>query len=270
MLRIAMPRAKRGKRVRATVKRGWSSSSLSESFILLHALSVWGFFQCRSMSYLLCDRSYGCTAPRTACMHSSHAAFSALCEVCGIVAPPSGSEQQPHILIPDLSIELVREWYLSYIDLLQQMCLFSHAAALIGSCSDPAVGALNQQSTTIHESCPSCGKPLDSTATSDKDDGDVKVGLSTQRVCKRCRKQVGLCFLCHQVVKGMYVWCPGCGHGGHLQHALEWFGGTEEQPPQEFCPTGCGHRCNLLQRLRAFPEDAQTASMTCIPIGGGE
>ena len=192
------------------------------------------------------------------------------CEVCGIVAPPSGSEQQPRILIPDLSIELVREWYLSYIDLLQQMCLFSHAAALIGSCSDPAVGALNQQSTTIHESCPSCGKPLDSTATSDKDDGDVKVGLSTQRVCKRCRKQVGLCFLCHQVVKGMYVWCPGCGHGGHLQHALEWFGGTEEQPPQELCPTGCGHRCNLLQRLRAFPEDAQTASMTCIPIGGGE
>ena len=193
----------------------------------------------------------------------------AICEVMGVVAPPSASGQQPKIIIPNLSIELVREWYLSYIDLLQQMCLFSHAAALIGTCADPVVGALNQQSTTIHESCPKCGKPLDSTVASDAKSDDIKVGLSTQRVCKRCREQVGLCFLCHEVVKGMYVWCPGCGHGGHLQHALEWFGGTENQSPQELCPVGCGHRCNLLQRLKAFPEDAQ-AAMMCVPVSGGE
>ena len=35
-------------------------------------------------------------------------------------------------------------------------------------------------------------------------------------------------------VKGVYVYCPGCGHGGHLEHALEWFA------VHEFCPTGCG------------------------------
>jgi len=151
--------------------------------------------------------------------------------------------------------------------------LFSHAAALISNCADPVVAALNQQSTTIHESCPDCGKPLDSTAVSndDKEDKEVKVGLSAQRVCKRCRKRVGLCFLCHQVVKGMFVWCPGCGHGGHLNCALEWFGGAEGLPPQEMCPTGCGHKCNLLQRIQSFP---RTKSMCRqVPVethAGGE
>ena len=147
------------------------------------------------------------------------------------------------------------------------MCLFSHASALIGNCDDPMIAALNQQSTTIHESCPDCGKPLESTATSNENkDEDTKVGLSSQRVCKRCRKRVGLCFLCHEVVKGIYVSCPGCGHGGHLNHALEWFGGAKGQPPQEVCPTGCGHRCNLLQRIQSFP---RTHSM-CKQYAAGE
>jgi hypothetical protein len=54
-----------------------------------------------------------------------------------------------------------------------------------------------------------------------------------------------MCFICHQPVKGMYVWCPGCGHGGHLDHALQWFGGLSGKPVREVCPTGCGHKCNL-------------------------
>jgi hypothetical protein len=33
----------------------------------------------------------------------------------------------------------------------------------------------------------------------------------SRRVCKSCRRRVGLCFLCHEPVKGVYVWCPGCG-----------------------------------------------------------
>jgi hypothetical protein len=62
-----------------------------------------------------------------------------------------------------------------------------------------------------------------------------------------------MCFICHQPVKGMYVWCPGCGHGGHLDHALQWFGGLSGKPVREVCPTGCGHKCNMLQPLSAFP-----------------
>lgn len=34
---------------------------------------------------------------------------------------------------------------------------------------------------------------------------------NARRICKSCRRRVGLCFLCHEPVKGVYVWCPGCG-----------------------------------------------------------
>jgi len=133
--------------------------------------------------------------------------------------------------IPGLDIEIIREWYFAYIELLHQMCLFSQASELISACRDPIVSALNQQSTTIHESCPVCGKPVQ----------------TAKRACKTCRRQIGLCFICHQPVKGIFVWCPGCGHGGHLEHALKWFGSG-----QELCPTGCGHKCNML-RQTTFP-----------------
>jgi hypothetical protein len=66
----------------------------------------------------------------------------ALCEVLEIVKPDQT------VRIADLEIELVREWYLSYIDLLRDMCLFSHATFLIRSCKDPYIGSLHQQSTT--------------------------------------------------------------------------------------------------------------------------
>ena len=65
--------------------------------------------------------------------------------------------------------------------------------------------------------------------------GNETTVVTTQRACQSCRKRIGFCFICHEPVKGVFVWCPGCGHGGHLDHALEWFGGNNE-----FCPTGCG------------------------------
>mmetsp|Transcript_11191 Transcript_11191/g.21323 ORF Transcript_11191/g.21323 Transcript_11191/m.21323 type:complete len:97 (+) Transcript_11191:1229-1519(+) len=76
---------------------------------------------------------------------------------------------------------------------------------------------------------------------------------SARRACKNCRRRIGMCFLCHQPVKGVFVWCPGCGHGGHLEHALSWFGGLSGKAVRELCPTGCGHRCNRLQPISAFP-----------------
>jgi WD repeat-containing protein 24 len=66
----------------------------------------------------------------------------ALSEILEVVRPDQT------VRIPGLEINLVREWYLSYIDLLRDMCLFSHATYLIRSCKDPYIGALNQQSTT--------------------------------------------------------------------------------------------------------------------------
>ncbi|KAL7543588.1 hypothetical protein ACHAXR_012881, partial [Thalassiosira sp. AJA248-18] len=157
-----------------------------------------------------------------------------LCEVMDVIVPPAAAGGSAKSRIPNLNMISIREWYLTYIDLMQQMCLFTQAASLIRNCSDPVIGALNQQSTTIHESCPRCGKPLLG-GTAIQDDAGASPRLSAQRVCRSCRSRVGMCYLCHEPVKGIFVWCPGCGHGGHLDHALEWFA------MNEVCPTGCGH-----------------------------
>ena len=71
----------------------------------------------------------------------------ALCEVLDILG------ENDTIRIPDLPLMLVREWYLSYIDLLRDMCLYSYASEIIRQCKDSVVGALNQQSTTYVQAC---------------------------------------------------------------------------------------------------------------------
>eukprot|EP00934_Nitzschia_sp_Nitz4_P001856 Nitzschia sp. Nitz4//scaffold43_size134323//5968//9728//NITZ4_003276-RA/size134323-augustus-gene-0.212-mRNA-1//1//CDS//3329551879//1856//frame0 len=173
----------------------------------------------------------------------------AICEVLQVV-----EEAEERTRIPGLEINVVREWYLSYIELLQQMCLWVAATQVIKNCKDPFINALNKQSTTINESCPRCGKAFETTPETVNNAGRLS--------CKNCRRRVGLCFLCHEPVKGIFVWCPGCGHGGHLEHALEWFGGINGGTARESCPTGCGHRCNLVQTVSAFP---RTDSLKCLP-----
>jgi hypothetical protein len=71
----------------------------------------------------------------------------AICEVLQVIEPASNGRTTT-TRIPDLELNLVREWYLSYIGILHQMCLFSHASFLIGNCNDTSIGELNQQSTT--------------------------------------------------------------------------------------------------------------------------
>lgn len=113
----------------------------------------------------------------------------ALCEVLQVIKPDQT------LRVPGLELSTIREWYMSYIDLLRDMCLFSHATFLIRNCNDPFIAALNQQSTTIHEACPRCGKPLLDAAVTEP------VGGAPRRICKSCRTRVALCFLCHEPVK---------------------------------------------------------------------
>lgn len=182
----------------------------------------------------------------------------ALCEILQVIQLDG---EEASTCIPGLELNLVREWYLSYIDLLQQMCLFSHASSVIGKCKDPFIGALNKQSTTIHEACPHCGKAL---LVGEGENLQDRESSLARRSCNSCRRRIGFCFLCHEPVTGMYVWCPGCGHGGHLDHALEWFGGLDGNPVREMCPTGCGHRCNLAQMLSSFPTTCRPISETAV------
>lgn len=73
----------------------------------------------------------------------------AICEVIDILPVPTGSKgtSLQTTKLPGIDVMMVREWYLSYIDILQQMCLFSHATDLIKNCHDPEIQKLNQQST---------------------------------------------------------------------------------------------------------------------------
>ncbi|KRY22076.1 WD repeat-containing protein 24 [Trichinella patagoniensis] len=40
-----------------------------------------------------------------------------------------------------------------------------------------------------------------------------------------------------KTIRGLFIWCPGCMHGGHLNHIERWFRSHNS------CPTGCGHKC---------------------------
>jgi len=184
-----------------------------------------------------------------------------LCEVMEIVFPQktlvSRQQKFKNTLCLDLDINLVCEWYLSYINLLQQMCMFSYATELIKYSRILYINNLNQQSTTVTESCANCSKPLqDVTIISETDHWGQEIkSLTAQKTCKNCRQRLRLCFLCHQPVMGVFAWCPGCGHGGHLEHALEWFGASNIYALQGMCPTGCGHKCRMVGETttRSFP-----------------
>jgi len=103
--------------------------------------------------------------------------------------------------------------------------LFIPAADIIRKSKDEEIRSTNQRETTVHTSCSTCNTPLEN-------------GWS----CKKCKKIVAQCSFCNQKVKGLYVWCQICGHGGHSNHISDWFS------VEETCPsTGCGHRC-LLQK----------------------
>jgi len=74
----------------------------------------------------------------------------------------------------------------------------------------------------------------------------------------------GVCAVCHRSYSGLILICARCGHGGHLNHMLEWWSQALSQDilstsdawsddeAQMFgdisglstlCPTGCGHNC---------------------------
>lgn len=113
-------------------------------------------------------------------------------------------------------------WLMGYLDILSRHQLWEAATQVIQLAWVPTVSQLNQQSTTIHTSCARCGKSL----------------LRSGWLCDRCHCADGsACSVCHQVVRGLYAWCQGCAHGGHLLHMQEWWA-TNKQ-----CPTGCGHIC---------------------------
>ncbi|XP_048745682.2 GATOR complex protein WDR24-like isoform X1 [Ostrea edulis] len=124
---------------------------------------------------------------------------------------------------PQIEPEIQENWFLSYLDLLARFQLWTTANKIIKLSHLPQVNMLNQQSTRIHVNCHRCNRPLQ------------RVGW----LCDRCKLVVNNCSLCHLPVKGLFIWCQGCSHGGHLSHMKEWFNLNKQ------CPTGCGHLCEF-------------------------
>ncbi|RIA89227.1 WD40-repeat-containing domain protein [Glomus cerebriforme] len=124
-----------------------------------------------------------------------------------------------------ISQERVEQWFFSYIELLHRFQLWCAATYIISSCRIPSVEMMNQQSTTIYTTCNNCFRP-------------ILNSRCRYWICDKCRKMLNPCSICHNTVKGLYTWCQGCSHGGHLAHMKEWFSVNDE------CPTGCGHNCS--------------------------
>ncbi len=90
--------------------------------------------------------------------------------------------------------------------------------------------------------------PLPGAEGHPRSSGRTEVALP---VCERCKRTAPICSLCQMPVSGLFVWCQGCGHGGHLEHMQEWFASSST-----VCPAGCGHACNL-RPLVAEPDASQ-------------
>lgn len=115
------------------------------------------------------------------------------------------------------------QWLGSYVDVLSRCKLWNVATQIIKLSWLPAIHQLNQQSTRFNSCCGQCSKPLQRSGW----------------LCDRCHTSTAtaLCSVCHQVVRGLYAWCQGCAHGGHLVHMQQWMRKNRK------CPTGCGHLC---------------------------
>ena len=120
--------------------------------------------------------------------------------------------------------ELTQEkWFTAYIDLLSRFQLWSVATKVITLSKIPNINGLNQNSTNVNLCCGVCGKLNHGTGPF---------------ICKNCNTNTCVCVVCQEVVYGLYAWCEGCSHGGHLLHLKDWYDNNTK------CPlNGCTHEC---------------------------
>ena len=119
-------------------------------------------------------------------------------------------------IMPSLAQDAsMQRWTLAYVEQLHRLQLFSLANDVIKQSELEQVSQLNQRSTTI---------------TVGGGGASASQGKPARAVCSICRLPV----------RGLHAWCQGCGHGGHAHCLKGWFEACVE------CPTGCGHRCQLM------------------------
>eukprot|EP00094_Tigriopus_californicus_P003033 TCALIF_02921-PB protein Name:"Similar to wdr24 WD repeat-containing protein 24 (Xenopus laevis)" AED:0.22 eAED:0.27 QI:0/0.75/0.69/1/0.83/0.76/13/0/944 len=128
----------------------------------------------------------------------------------------------------------VEFWFLTYIDLLRRLNLHNEANTIVKACPLKSVHSLNLDSTVYYSNCTVCSRALNQKGA---------------WFCDRCRSTPFLCSVCQNTVRGVFVWCQGCGHGGHSNHLKAWY------KENKFCPMGCGHASQPDKPRRAIPGD---------------
>ena len=129
---------------------------------------------------------------------------------------------------------------MAYTELLRSHQLFALAAEVMSQCD-----------AEMHQD-------LEGLTTTTKNSTFIRLSTKPAREAnaaeRRAALRAGNCAVCHLPTRGLFVWCQGCGHGGHAEHLRDWFAENIE------CPAGCGHRCQLRPAVGAF----------CVRVSGGE
>ena len=96
------------------------------------------------------------------------------------------------------------------------------------------------RSTSFFESFDEAGPPLDierifslQMCNKEQETG-VDISMNSQNEYSPSSLR---CTICDNVIRGLFVLCDSCGHGGHLSHMEEWFG------EHRVCASGCGCEC---------------------------
>ena len=79
-----------------------------------------------------------------------------------------------------------------------------------------------QTDTFVHTACCWCDKPLIGNAAAAAVSGKG-VGYW---YCDSCKRRQDGCVICRKGVKGRWVMCQGCGHGGHDECLRDWYFGS--------------------------------------------
>ncbi len=152
---------------------------------------------------------------------------------CSTVAAVIGLDGDDNSLNGQITKKQVEIWFISYIDILHRLQLWAPAIEVIECSREPSISAMNSKNVSIESSCAECSSQLMNIPSN---------GGGRSQIAQSSRaRQVGRggirCSICMQLVQGLMIVCPGCGHGGHEGHMREWFKENNQ------CPAGCAHNC---------------------------
>ncbi|KAJ2556496.1 SEA (Seh1-associated) complex subunit, partial [Coemansia sp. RSA 1933] len=126
--------------------------------------------------------------------------------------------------------KVAEAWFWAYVEQLDSYKEYALATEILLASPFESVREPILEYNTITMRCSQCGAQLALLPD---------VGMSH---CTECQRKSNSCVVCQEPVASRFIWCQGCGHGGHADHMTEWF----DEMRQSSCPSGCGHMCQLL------------------------